>query len=351
MIKKLIFMGVIFVTLTTFVGVSMGIEQIQSSNDVASTERTNIAVQTVTAANAVHLINLRFNPVFNLTTFPGSGGKISAVLPEGFVSLSAGEQSAGVSLWASTSYNKIEDDFALTAYDGTSITTAVGGDFQLSPNVILGLSLNYANTDIDTDFNQGNSQTDGFTLMPYANLKFNDWLSMDMSVGYAWNTTDIRRIQTSTAVTGEQDSEGWVMAGNLNAQKWFDKVFVSAKTGLLYNQDKRSTFTENNGTVNLGRTNELVQASIGGSVGYWMAPCMPSLSVTYTYDIDREDQVIAGGGPQPANDNDGLTVGLGLSFYGSGTTQGLSVTVSATSEFLREDLTNNGISLNARYAF
>ena len=351
MIKKMILPAAILVVLTAFAGISFGeIIHESSNNDVASTQRTTIALQTTTAANTTQLINLRFNPVFNPMTFPGSGN-LAAVLPEGFTSLAAGEESAGISIWANTSYNKIKDDFVLTAYDGSTSTAAIGADYQLSPKFILGISLNYADTDIDTDFNQGNSQTDGITVMPYANFMFNDWLSMDLSAGYAWNNTEIRRIQTGVAITGEQDSEGWIMAGNLNAQKWFDMMFVSAKTGLLYNQDKRSTFTESNGTVNLGKTNELLQANIGGSVGYWMAPFMPSLSVTYTYDIDREDQVIAGSASQPANDNDGLTVGLGLSFYGTGAAQGLSVSISVTSEFFREDLSNKGISLNARYAF
>jgi outer membrane autotransporter protein len=173
---------------------------------------------------------------------------------------------------------------------------------------VTGVSLNFADTNIDTPFNAGNSKTKGFTLLPYANFTLNDWLSADVSVGYAWNDTDNHRVQAGTTITGSQDSKGWLAVGNLNAQKWYDLLFVSAKAGLVYNQDKRTTFTESDGTVNLGSTNSMTRANVGGAVGYWLEPFMPSLSLTYAYDLDREAQVVAGGGPQPANDRDGLTV-------------------------------------------
>jgi hypothetical protein len=322
-----------------------------AAGDVAGSQLTAISVQRITAGQAAQMIAMRFNPLFNPQTFPARGTKTAAALPEGFTSLSSGAQAKGVSLWANAARNKIENNFAPTAYDGHSSNLAVGGDYRITPWIVAGVSLNFANTDIDTPFNAGNSKTKGFTLMPYANFTLNDWLSADVSVGHAWNDTDNRRVQAGTTITGSQDSKGWLAVGNLNAQKWYDMLFVAAKAGLLYNQDKRSTFTESNGTVNLGTTNSTTQANVGGSVGYWLEPFMPSLSLTYAYDLDREAQVVAGGGPQPANDRDGLTVGLGVSFYGSGATAGLSVALAATSELLRENMTNKGLSLNARYAF
>ncbi|MBU4154071.1 MAG: autotransporter outer membrane beta-barrel domain-containing protein [Proteobacteria bacterium] len=356
MFKKSIFSFAVLAIPMAFPVVSLAshhdlIHEEDTSNDVASTERTAISVQRVTAGAAGQLINMRFNPLFNLKDFPSPGSSSAAILPQGFISLAAGEQTMGVSTWANLGYNKIEDDFVLTAYDGSSTTGAIGADYQLNSKLTAGISLNFSDTDIDTVFNSGNSQTDGFTFMPYANFKVNDWLSVDVSAGHAWNETKNRRIEFGSLVTGSQDSDGWIVAGNLNAQKWFNQMFASARAGLMYNQDERSSFTESNGTVNLGQTNELVQANIGGSIGYWAAPFMPSLSLTYTNDLDREDQFILGGGAQPANDNDGLTVGLGCSFYGSEKIQGLSMTLSLTSELLREDLTNNGISFNMRYGF
>jgi hypothetical protein len=326
-------------------------EQPVQPGDIAGTELTAISVQTLTAVNAARMIAMRFDPIFNPRNFPVKGVDTAAVLPNGFTSLASGEETKGISLWVNTGRNKIEDEFAPTAYKGYTNSFAVGGDYAVTPRAIMGLSLNYADTDIDTAFNLGDSRTKGFTLLPYANFIINRWLSADVSVGYAWNDTDIRRIQAGTPIIGSQDSEGWLAVGNLNAQKWYNLTFLSARAGLLYNQDKRSTFTESDGTVNVGRTNDLTQANIGASVGYWMEPFMPSLSVTYAYDLDREDQVIAGGGPQPANDKDGLTIGLAMSFYGSGSAKGLSVSLSATAEVLREDLENKGLSLNVRYAF
>lgn len=326
-------------------------EEEPQPGDVASTELTAISVQTLTAFNAFRMIAMRFDPIFNPRNFPGLGTRTAAALPDGFTSIASGEETKGVSFWVNTARNKIEDEFAPTAYDGYTNSFAVGGDYAVTPRAIVGLSLSYADTDIDTPFNQGDSQTKGFTLLPYANFNINKWLSADVSVGYAWNDTDIRRVQGGETIIGSQDSEGWLAVGNLNAQKWFNLMFLSARAGLLYNEDKRSTFTESDGTVNVGRTNDLTQANIGASIGYWMEPFMPSLSVTYTYDLDREDQVIEGGDLQPANDKDGLTIGLAMSFYGSGSTRGLSVSLAATTEVLREDLENKGLSLNVRYAF
>lgn len=328
---------------------ALSIELHAGPGDVASTELTAISVQTLTAANTARLIGMRFDPMFNQRGVPGGSGN-AAILPNGFTSLSSGEETKGVSFWANGSVNRIEDDFKGTRYDGYSNSLAIGGDYQLNPNVVVGLSLSYSVTDIDTGFNSGDSKTKGVTLMPYVNLTINEWLSADLSLGYSDSETDVRRKAGATTITGTQDSEGWIAVANLTAQNWYDQMFVSATAGLLYNEDRRANFTESNGTVNVGKTNNLTQASLKASVGYWMDPFMPSLSLTYTYDLDREDQVVAGG-PQPANDEDGLTVGLGVSIYGSGATAGLSGTLSLTSELLREDLTNNGIALNVRYAF
>lgn len=322
-----------------------------AAGDVASSQLTAISVQAITAQQAAGMIAMRFNPAFNPRSFPAKGTKTAAALPEGFTSLSSGEQDKGLSLWANVARNKIENDFAPTAYDGHSNSLAVGADYRVTPGATAGVSLNFSETNIDTPFNSGNSKTKGFTLMPYVNFTLNEWLSADLSVGYAWNDTDNRRVAAGTTITGKQDSEGWLAVGNLNAQKWYDMLFVSAKAGLLYNQDIRSSFTESNGTVNLGRTNNLTQANIGGSVGYWLEPFMPALSLTYSHDLDREKQEVAGGGPQPANDRNGLTVGLGVSYFGSGSTAGLSVALTATSELLRKDTSNYGIALNVRYAF
>lgn len=319
--------------------------------DVASSQLTAISIQAIRAEQASRMIASRLNPAFNPRSFPVNGTKSAAALPEGFTSLSSGEQDKGISLWVNTARNKINNDFAPTAYDGYSNNLAVGGDYRVTSRTTTGVSLNFADTNIDTPFNAGNSKTKGFTLMPYVNFTLNEWLSADMSVGYAWNDTDNRRVEAGTTITGKQDSEGWLALANLNAQKWYDMLFLSAKAGLVYNQDKRSTFTESNGTVNLGRTNNLTQANIGGSIGYWLDPFMPVLSLTYSHDLEREAQVVAGGGPQPANDRNGLNVGLSVSYYGSGSTAGISLALAATSELLRKNTTNNGLSLNLRYAF
>ncbi|RJR33018.1 MAG: autotransporter outer membrane beta-barrel domain-containing protein [Desulfobacteraceae bacterium] len=323
----------------------------RGAGDVASTELTSVSVQTLTAINAYRMIAMRFDPIFYPRNLLGQGTRTASALPNGFTSIASGEENKGISVWANMGRNKIKDEFAQTAYDGYTNSFALGGDYAVKPWAIVGISMNYADTDIDTPFNGGDSQTKGFTLLPYANFNINKWLSTDVSVGYAWNDTDVRRVFAGNTITGSQDSEGWLAVANLNAQKWFNLVFLSAKAGLLYNQDKRSTFTESDGTVNVGRTNDLVQGNLGASIGYWMEPFMPSLSVTYTYDLDREDQVLAGNGPQPANDKDGVTIGLALSYYGSGAAKGWSVSLAATTEVLREDMENKGLSLNVRYAF
>jgi len=317
---------------------------------VASPERTAVSIQTLTAVTPARVISMRFDPIFNPRNLPGRGPRPAAALPEGFVSLASGEEPRGVSVWLNTGLNRIENDFAATAYDGYATSVALGGDYAVTPWATAGLSLNYAHTDIDTPFNAGGSETDGLTLLPYVNFIVNQWLSADVSAGYAWNDTDVHRETFGTRVTGSQSSEGWLAVGNLKAQTWYDLLFLSGKAGLLYNQDRRSTFTESDGTVNVGRTNNLTQMNVGASIGYWLDPFMPSLSLTYTRDLDREDEEVVGG-PQPANDKDGLTIGVGVSYYGSGAWKALSVSLLGTMELLREDLTNNGLSLNVRYAF
>jgi len=322
-----------------------------SPDNVASSERTANSVQSVVSTNLYNLLAARFDPLTSLRRLSLLDNRIYLASAGEVSGLGVADTPRGISLWGNAGRNSIKNSFSRTAYDGYTNTFALGGDYQLTKQLVAGLSGTYSRTALDTPFNQGGSKTDGYALMPYAQYSFNDWLNGDLSAGYVWSNTDLHRIVAGTLVTGLQDSSGAIATANLNAQTWKGSWLLAGKAGLLYSRDKRSNFVESDGTVNIGSTSGLAQGKLGGSVGYWMDGILPTLSLTYSYDIRRDPVVIAGGGAQPANDRDDLTASLAFNAYDVAGCKGLTVALSASKEFLRKELSNEGISLNVRYAY
>ena len=94
-------------------------------------------------------------------------GQKEEELKSGLVSgLAAGDQASGLSFWANTGYDDWQIDDRKSESDGYLSTVIVGADYRPLDSVVLGLSLIYEHSGIDTDYNNGDLDQDGITIAP-----------------------------------------------------------------------------------------------------------------------------------------------------------------------------------------
>lgn len=262
--------------------------------------------------------------------------------------LSAGGVDGKLSLWANGSYSDVENDHAPTAYDGDVVTGFVGADFRVSDEWILGLSLGYDSSDIDTTANSGNSETDGYTVAPYVAYVITPNHSIDAMAGYAWSSTDQTRLAAGATVTGDSDSERMFGSVNYNISYWKGLWNLGGKVGYVWSRTERDAFTESNGTANAESVNALGQLRVGAKVAYWLDGYMPFASVTYEEDLVFSRLAVGAGQVQPDNDPNGINIQAGLNIFGDGAWSG-GLLGSTTA--LRSQVDNITVSGNIRYAF
>lgn len=251
--------------------------------------------------------------------------------------------------WISYSHSDYEDDFVSTAFEAKRNNLTVGIDFSPWDHIVAGISLGYENNDIDTTFNGGNMDSDMFTVAPYIGGLINDTFSVDFSAGYSTIGIDQFRTQAGARITSSVDAVRWFVAGNLNANREFGNWFLSGRAGLLYANEEQDAFAESaGGAANPARSFELGQLRIGGDIAYSWGAFETFATAVYAFDYSRDDIIVGAGIPQPANDNDDVSVGLGIRWYGD---TGISAAVEWSSVLGREDFDDSTYSFLLRADF
>lgn len=227
---------------------------------------------------------------------------------------------SGFGLWSSYSYSDFDNDLSSTALDGSQHSILAGIDISPWEAALFGIAIGYENSDIDTAFNRGNMQSDGFTVAPYAGFLLTDLLSVDAALGYTH--VDIEQFRTDPAtgarITSDPISDRWFGAFNMNLFKAYNEWLLGAQTGFLYMRNTQDSFTESNGVFRPKVINKLDQWHITGDVAYSLGEFEPFARLTYEYDYTITEITVVGGGPQPSHDRDGLVLGLGVRYFSAG---------------------------------
>ncbi|SOC30108.1 autotransporter outer membrane beta-barrel domain-containing protein [Thalassospira xiamenensis] len=272
--------------------------------------------RTVTASNVSNISNHLDALVGNIGGGFG-GGAISSGLDSGqnkqdialFDSkkqsgLAAGGEERTFSLWANANYTYVDNDKAGTQFDGDVKTINIGGDKKFTDNVLVGVSLGYSKTDIDTTYNSGKYEEDAYTLAGYGLYKFNENLNLSGMVGNTWSSIDQHR--QNGATTSDPDAETQFAAATLTGSKKYDKLGLSAHVGYMWANRDTDGYTESDTNVVNATSAKTDQGRVGGLVSYDLqassAMFSPFLSVDYLHDFSDEIN----------DDSDAFDTGLGL---------------------------------------
>lgn len=261
--------------------------------------------------------------------------------------LAAGDNGIGYGAWASYSYSDFDNDLSSTAFDGNRHTVLAGLDLSPWERTVFGLALGYEAGDIDTTFNGGNQETDGYTIAPYVGALLTDTWSVDFSFGYSNVEYDQFRTFAGTRITSSPDADRWFGALNVNGLTTYGNWILGAKVGTLYAQSTIDSFVESDGTPVGELQSEVGQWNVGGNVAYTFGQFEPFANVTYENDFNMTEIAVTTG-PQPANDDDDVLTGLGVRYYGQ---NGISGNVEWNKRLGREDFDEDIFTLSVRVDF
>ena len=269
---------------------------------------------------------------------------------------SAGNSFSNWSSWLSYGRTITENDNFFTESDATLDSFLVGIDASPRENMILGLAFGYENNDIDTVFNAGEQNIDGFTIAPYFGYLINQNFSVDLSIGYS--SIDIDQFRLSTfdglglIINGDTDSDRWFVSGNLNAFKQVNNIAFSGRAGIIYAEDDIDAIVEISRSTDAfnskSQSVEFGQFQIGAEVAYAAASLEPYASLFYEYDFEYEDLLLNSGLGRAANDDDDIRISVGARYFGE---QGFSAILEWNVIADRQEYDSNTISLTGRLDF
>ena len=293
-------------------------------------------------------LNARIGDVLRGTAI-GPRKTASGFMWGGQSGLNAGDGIANYGVWGSYSYSDFENDFASTAFDGHRHNLLGGFDIAPWEKTVFGVAVGYENSDIDTGFNQGNQEADGYTIAAYAGYLLSETWSIDASVGYSNIDSDQFRTDPGTGarITSSPSSDRWFGTLNLNGFKRWENWLIGARIGLLRARNVQESFFESNGTSISEFSSKLGQWSIGGDIAYSLDKFEPFVRLTYENDFSMQKLKTATG-PQPSNDNDNFLFGAGLRYFG---TNGLTGNLEWNKRLGRDDFDEDTITATLRKDF
>jgi hypothetical protein len=266
-----------------------------SSNTAASTQAiSSTSFQQMQAVSKV--VSMRMATGKNRTQVSDSGQSFG---------LAAGDTSSKWNFWGSANQDKNSydrggyvDAAAATRnnkYNASITNLTIGGDYQISPTLVVGLSVASDNSSGNGEsFLAGVSQgvaaqsASGYTVAPYLGWQIDQDWSLDATLGMGSVKTD------TDGIKGKADRLFY--GANVNYVTYTGDWQLTGKGSYLHGQEKSGDMTNAIGGVMAGTAanNKVDQLRLEGQAGYWLNDnAMPYFGLGYTNDINRSTTVAA----------------------------------------------------------
>lgn len=218
----------------------------------------------------------------------------------------AGSEGHNWGVWLSGRYTDFKDGDRFYGVKGDSYAAALGTDYRIHSNFIVGLALTYEHADAKTTFLKDSIKNDGYGVVPYVKFIINENFDVDVHGGYTYINTktshDNQRYDYAYAaragkVTGKTSADQWHGVFALNAHTVIaDAMTVRGKAGVNFANRKQKAFTQKYSfsTANFGLydqkvrgfTSELSQAFGELRLGYLVTENIePFIKGGYAYDV------------------------------------------------------------------
>lgn len=250
-----------------------------------------------------------------------------------------------IGAWAQGTYVNVDRSEAGLEMDGSVYNLVGGVDYKVTDRVVAGVALGYENVDMDTKFNAGTYEGDGFTVAPYVGVALTPNWTADLSAGYSWLSYDVTR---NTTVKGAFDAERWYVSGNLTGNYAINRFRLAPKVGVLYLEEDQDGYTESTGNKVASNTIRLGRATAGAKVGYAFDKFVPYVKVMGEWDFEKPGSVMKNNSQLSNVDDGGLTLGVGVDFFTGTISGGIEASYNSA---LRDDLDVWQGTAKIRYEF
>jgi outer membrane autotransporter protein len=230
---------------------------------------------------------------------------------------SAQGRAPATGVWLQGAYTYVDNSETGGQFDGDVFNILVGIDHKparFNNRLVVGVAAGYETMSIDTKFNAGTFDGDGFTVAPYIGYIVTPNVAVDLALGAAILDYDNKRT-TGGTVTGSFDAKRYFAAGNVtgNFQAYNGKVRLSPKAGLLALLEDQDSYTDSVGTAVPSTKIHLGRAMFGLEAGYNAGNGIePFVGVTGNWDFNRNSPVTLVGGKTASDDEFSATFRAGL---------------------------------------
>lgn len=259
-----------------------------------------------------------------------SGGDTFNVAANGFAAskgISAGNGMYAGGVWVAGSFTDLEDENVATAADGNVYSGLAGVDFHVSDNAVVGISVGYENTDIDTTFNgsateDGSIEGDGYTIAPYVGFNLGNGANASLTAGYSDLSYDLVRFDplSDERITGSTDAERYFVSAAAGGSHMLDAAWrLRGNASVFYANEQQDDYTETSAsgvaTSQAGEDTDFGQLGVNAKLGYVFEGFEPYALAGIEYDFSKDDVEVAS--TQTANDDEdfGARFGGGLDLH------------------------------------
>jgi hypothetical protein len=252
-----------------------------------------------------------------------------------------------ITIWGHGSFTDIENTRNRTGednrYDGSVWGYNLGADYRFSPELVTGMSVGYAKTDITTTFETGTYEEDTWNLSPYVIYTPSDSLILSAIAGYSFGNVAKSR---NTSVTGDTDSQSWYL--QVDVRQTFQPMAesplqVTGGLGALTSRNMLDAYTESDGSqvaessVNTVQLKPNVELAYPAQIGE--TALIPFVKGAYVHDFTDQTNGDAGA----------FDLGGGLRVAAGGS--GLSGSIEGSRLVGRDDYSEYTLSALVAYGF
>lgn len=258
--------------------------------------------------------------------------------------LAAGDAFNKWGAWANGSVTKMANYSADQKYNGAMASSLAGIDYKLRENLVFGVAAGYEYTSLNTEFNDGELRSNGFTVAPYAAYAILDSLVVDVTAAFTLLSNDTLRNRTLFNLEASYYSFRSMISSSINWYHVIGNWTLNANTGFMYANEYSPEYTEEGAfgmRTTVPSSNAYVgEWSWGGRIGYLFSQMEPYVSVTYLWDAWMS-------GPS-SQDPDEFEASIGVNLMASSS---FLVTFELTNSFARDDVQNTSFMTSLRYEF
>ncbi len=193
-------------------------------------------------------------------------------------------------IWGQANQSNVDNDSADGAYSGDVWGYNLGGDYRYNDRLTAGVSVGYSETNLTTNFNDGDYDETSKSITPYALYRVRPDLSITAMAGYAHGSIN-------------QNRDNETVTSNTNSINWFADILAEGKftplanqglelkprLGFLFARKKNDGYSESDGTVVDSETSNTRQLRPGIEISYRTtsgdATIQPFFKTDYLHDF------------------------------------------------------------------